>query len=64
MTMGPDELDDRDDTSDERVRDRGDASDLVGTAIVRRADGTLVPLLDDEGDEILGIATGPQREDV
>lgn len=47
-------------TDDEkRVRERGDASDLVGTVEVRRADGTLVPYLDDEGDEVLGVATGP-----
>ena len=44
---------------DDRDRERSDASDLVGTAVVKRADGTIVPYVDDEGDEVLGIATGP-----
>jgi len=42
-----------------RRKDRGDASDLVGSAVVRKADGTIVPYVDDQGDEVLGIATGP-----
>jgi len=43
---------------DARIRERGSASDLVGIVTVTDVDGNPIPLLDDEGYEILGIATG------
>jgi hypothetical protein len=41
---------------EKRIRERGDASDLVGTVDCRDKDGNPIPILNDEGEEILGVA--------
>jgi hypothetical protein len=40
---------------EKRIRERGDASDLVGTVDCRKPDGTPVPVYDENGQELLGV---------
>jgi hypothetical protein len=42
----------------ERIKDRSDAADLVGTAEVTDRNGNRIPFIDDDGNEVLRIATG------
>ena len=41
-----------------RINERGDASQLIGMTKAYTAEGVEIPLLDEDGAEIVAIATG------